>query len=100
MARRFIVGTDTLSKVEEDQFIAFIKEQNVAWWHWLPNFWLIKDSMNKVSAGALADALPGRCLVMEIYEDIDWMARGGQNAAGKKFWDWLQKTWPEKPHTS
>jgi len=36
-------------------------------------------------------------IVIEIKEDIDWATRGGKNASGKKFADWLRKTWPDEP---
>ena len=94
MTKRFIVGTTNLSEEEEKQFIKFLASNDVRWWHWLPNFWLLKSSADIIDCEKIRDAIARRCLVMEVEGDLDWAVIGGKNAKGKDFSDWLKGTWP------
>jgi hypothetical protein len=103
MARRFIVGTSELDVQQTKRFVEFIKANNYAWWHWLPNFWLLKTSRSEpdtLSAAAIRDEIKriaphAHSLVMETHEDISWATTGHANARGVKFADWLRDTWPD-----
>jgi hypothetical protein len=96
MAKRFVTGTANLTPEKEKEFIAYIRSIGLAWWHWLPNFWLIKDSKDAATAASLRDALRNEeCLVMEINEDITWANRGNRNSAGKSPTDWLKNSWTD-----
>jgi hypothetical protein len=96
MTKRFVIGTKTLSSEQEASLLSYIRKSGAGWWHWLPNFWLIKDSKEKLTASDLIDALDGaQGLVMEIPEDITWAGRVSPNNAGKEPFDWLKNVWKE-----
>jgi hypothetical protein len=104
MTKRFVVATGALETSQAKALKDFIDVSNdVGWWHWLPNFWLIKDHRDKATAFTayairveIQRIAPGvNCLVMEINEDITWSGVGGKNPDGKSFFDWLKNTWPD-----
>jgi hypothetical protein len=94
MTKRFVIGTANLTSEQEDELLSYIRSNKVAWWHWFPNFWLIKDSSGILTASGLRDAVRNAdCLVMEIDGDITWATHGGKNSAGNSMTNWLKKTW-------
>jgi hypothetical protein len=44
MAKRYVIGTANLTADQERAFLRYLNPIDVGWWHWLPNFWLIKDT--------------------------------------------------------
>jgi hypothetical protein len=95
--QRFVIGTANLTKDQESKFIAFLGEMGAGWWHWLPNFWLVKSLNGKVNVENIRDAISdisnADCLVMQIEEDITWATFGGVQKNGKKMTNWLKESW-------
>ena len=98
MMRRFVIGIDSLSTEQEAEFHRFLRDHGT-WWHWISNMWLfvpkkeatidvnaIREAVKKIDGGV-------RLFVMEISEDVDWVARGRPNAQGSRMGDWLSKQW-------
>lgn len=94
MTKRFVVCTDTMTS---EQTQAFRDKLNKAgWWHWLPNAWLIKDSIEEHTASSLRDIISSispaiQCLVLEVKPET-WSTRS-RNDKGRDMTDWLQSDW-------
>ena len=55
MRRRFVLVTDVLTSEQERQLVAALG--SVAWWHHIPNMWLIVDEANQVNTEMLRGLL-------------------------------------------
>jgi len=103
MKRRYVVAVDRMTKKETDEFVAFLREKGLGWWHWINDFWLLVDRQDRVNAEQLREKLneiaPERTkLVMEVREDLGWSGFG-PNATGEdknNMFRWLRDTWAEK----
>lgn len=96
MARRFSVATDPLTPDEVKALKDALKVG--AWWHWLPNYWLILDRSDRLTADAITTIINEinprvRALVLEV-EDINWSALTKKDGKGRDMADWLRNTWP------
>jgi len=93
MFRYFTVATDGLTD-EQNRALAEAWKP-YGWWHWLPNFWLIKDSTGVLSAHVLRDEIlrvapTTTAMVLEV-EPKDW---GGMFPEVGPQRDWLRDHWP------
>ena len=77
MKNRFFVAVQ-LTQAGEAAFLAFLKEQNMGWWHRVPNVWLLTSRKEEVSATLIRDKLRAigttspSALVMQVPEDVTW----------------------------
>ena len=95
MTRRFIVSTDPLTADEETKFAEAVKI--AAYWHWLPNFWLLVDPTRTLNAESIRNAVKAinstkRCLVLEV-EAKTWAALTKPDAQGRDMGAWIKSTW-------
>lgn len=98
MKKRFIVCVNGSTKVQDHNFIDFIKIQNVGWWHWLTNTWLIADRNGKLSASSLRDKAVSifgheHVLVIEINNSRDTWSGFGPSSEDKNMFRWLKDNW-------
>lgn len=100
MKRRFIVATDGLSSDAEKAMIAFFREHGLGWWHRIPNFWLVTDRKDKITAVAIRDKIKEirgpnskSTLVMQIHDDITWAGLYPSTGAKRDEFDWIKATW-------
>lgn len=94
MKRRYVIAVEGLSAAQEEEFIAYIREKRLGWWHWIANFWLIIDRHSSVKASDLRDKLieigpPPRCIVMEVGNTLGWAGRRNRS----EMFDWFRKSW-------
>ncbi len=100
MTKRFLIATDPLTSDEERRLKDALGK--AGWWHWLPNFWLVKDSSDSLTPKKISDVIfeinnTVRCLVYEI-EPVGWHARTKKDASGRSMTEWLFKSWPDFPN--
>lgn len=96
MKRRFIVSiTGEISKEKANDFTNYIKENKLAWWHWLSNTWLIIDSHDKIDIKMIRDKakeiFASYNLVIEV-KDGGW-AGFGPKGEDKDMFAWIKKYW-------
>lgn len=96
MTKKFIVVIDNSKKEQDDAFLEYIKKNNLNWWHWINNLWLLIDYSGNLSAVQLRDLLQTyypeiNCIVFE-HNDEPWAGRGpgGQD---RNMFTWLNGTW-------
>jgi hypothetical protein len=97
--KRFFVSTDPMGAKQERE----LKDKlgHVGWWHWLPNFWLITDRSESLTAGRIRDYIHEldssvRAIVMEISCE-DWAALTKPDSEGRDMAAWLNDTWKDDP---
>lgn len=98
MKKRYIVCLGNSIKVQDEAFIAYIKEYGLGWWHWLSNVWLIVDSNGKLSAREIRDKLrliyPGEhTIVLELSENGDTWSGFGPKSEERNMFEWLKTNW-------
>ena len=100
MAKRFIVGLDESTAEQNEKFKQYIDEQGLAWWHWIDNFWLLKDSSETLNSEVIRDELgeiyPNvHKIVIELKGDSINDTWSGYGPSGEKrnMFDWLHNTW-------
>jgi hypothetical protein len=95
-AKRFIVATDPMAPTEEAEFRTSLGASG--FWHWLPNFWLVKSFDETLTAedirDRLAKAAPGaRCFVTQVTPVAPWVGRVKPDAHGRSMDEWLRSDW-------
>lgn len=96
MANYFVISTDAMTSQAERAFADFIKSK-AAWWHWLPNFWLVKDGKEQLTATIIRDKLSEidstrRCMVLQV-EPITWSAMTRKDKGGREMGEWVRNNW-------
>jgi hypothetical protein len=95
---RFIVSTDELTNEQAKAFIAYLREHNCGWWHYLPNTWLIDADDGAITVDVLVDKLVDEiapkkyCLVHRLGDEFDWKGYGPATKDRNMF-NWLDKNW-------
>lgn len=97
MIRRFVIATDALTAAQEKQLSEALGK--TGWWHWLPNFWLVRDSSGSLTVGAITSIIKNidktkRAMVLEV-NPVTWSALSRKNAAGRDMTAWIKETWNE-----
>lgn len=104
MANRYIISTTNL--VGEDQqkkFAARLTKNDLLWWHWLHNTWLVIDQQERYNAASYAQVLreefPSAWFVVLEWKGGDWSAYGptGTGDIENDMIVWLRKHWAS-PH--
>jgi hypothetical protein len=94
--KRFAVATDPMTAAQENKFKEALGG-GVLWWHWLPNFWLLKDTQDRHTAASIRDIVfetnnTIRTVVLEI-ERSQWAALTKKDSQGRNMSDWLHSDW-------
>lgn len=93
MANYYVIGVEGLKADDERRFLEYLKKQNIDWWHWVDNFWLLKANSPKLGAD-IRTFLKGmdnsrRGLVLEV-EPVFW---NGFFESGKPIFEWVHENW-------
>ncbi len=96
MSKKFVLSTDPLTAQQEQALRD--KLTNMGFWHWLPNFWLLKSFDETMSAIKIqtmfTEIAPlARCLVVEVIPTGTWSARARPDAQGNDMVTWLRSNW-------
>lgn len=96
MSKMFVVGINNMTNDEAKQFINYIRDQKLAWWHWINNFWLLVDAYDTMSCSEIRDKLNlishgKRNLVLEVSPKT-WSGFG-PNSANKDMFKWIKNQW-------
>jgi hypothetical protein len=97
VTRRFVIATDPLSAAEQKKLSAFLK--GYGWWHWLPNFWLVADTTNRLTVEKIRDEIVNiskttRAWVLQV-EPVTWAALTKEDDQGRDGTDWVKRIWSE-----
>jgi hypothetical protein len=98
--KRFVVAVEGLSESQHAELGVFIGKNNLSWWHWIENFWLLVDLDDELTAAEIRDALnmiaPGnRKFVIEIVGNDHW-AGYGPNKGDRNMFTWIHETWDDE----
>ncbi|MBY8177982.1 hypothetical protein KW520_21545 [Vibrio fluvialis] len=94
---KFVVAAEQL---DEKKFIEYLDTQELGWWHWIGNFWLItnktstnittRDLQEKVTELSSSP----RNFVLEINGEAHPPWHGfGPNTPPQDMFEWLHNTW-------
>jgi hypothetical protein len=95
MKKRFIVLLASETDQQTRAFSNLLKPSNFAWWHWLPNSWIIIDFSGQLTPSSLRDKVkriyPGvNNFVTEVKED-SWVGFGP--GGDSTYFSWLKNHW-------
>lgn len=98
MKKRFIVSLNNSTKAQDQLFVEYIMNNNLGWWHWLKNTWLLVDNSGRLSASELRDIVKDifkneHTLVIEIGNNSDTWAGYGPTSEDKNMFEWLKDQW-------
>lgn len=99
MKKKYAVATNPMSVAQNESLIDYIKQKDLAWWHWIGNFWLLIDYNEKVDCISLRDDLsklfPGlHFIILDVTTaGSGWWGGFGPNAGDKNMFEWLENTW-------
>jgi len=99
--KRYIINIGKSTEQQEENFIKFLNESNVAWWHWLSNFWLVTDPNENFSSSILRDKAvelfnKERVIVIELNDDGDTWSGFGPKTDEKDMFKWVKNNWQDK----
>jgi hypothetical protein len=91
--KRYIVAVSGLTDIEETEFIEFARANELKWWHYIGNFWLLIDPNENLDAARIRDKLHAmkssmRCIVIENPDNETWAGFGPKE---KHIFDWVKK---------
>lgn len=96
MRNRYIVNiTGEISKEKSQAFLQYIKDNNLYWWHWLSNTWLIVDTQSKIDLTSLRDKTKEIFKADNLIIRVDqgnW-AGFGPNGENRNMFTWLKENW-------
>jgi hypothetical protein len=95
MSKYFSIITDQLTDEQEREMGE--KFRSFGWWHWLPNYWLIADLTETLSAVRIRDMIreinsSSECFVLEM-TPITWASQGTSGGDERRR-TWLRNNWP------
>lgn len=95
MSKKFVLATDPLTAEQEQALEA--KIGSMGFWHWLPNFWLLKsldDTMTTAQIRQMVQEInpSARCFVSEVQPSA-WAARTKPDAKGNDMGAWIRSDW-------
>lgn len=98
MKKRFIVSINKAVVEQEQEFIKFLESQNLDYWHWLSNLWLVIDLSGTFNAGKLRDEVnrifpKEHNLIFELNQTFDNWAGFGPKSEERNMFSWLQEKW-------
>lgn len=98
MTKRIVVALSSATKEQDKAFIEYLKDQQIGWWHWVANFWLLVDHSGKETAEHLNLELEKIYpqvirLVLERHgKDAHWSGFG-PDGKERDMSKWLIKNW-------
>lgn len=97
MSKYFIVGTDEITKEDQEAFIQWLDDY--AWWHWINGMWLILDETNELTAESIRDKLLAiapamSTMVFEVSNDSVW-AGFGPKSDKRNMFKWMDESWDD-----
>ena len=101
MKKRYIISTSNLSGEDQvKKFANALTGNDLAWWHWLSNTWLVIDYKGAISADGIANAMrlafpSAWFLILEYKPNSNWIAYG-PTGSGKIDTDmiaWIREHW-------
>ena len=97
MKKRFVVCINDSDKEKDKDFIEFIKNNNLGWWHWLSHTWFLSDSNGKLSAAEIRTKVKNiyneNNIVIELNENGDTWSGYGPKGKSRNMFDWLKRNW-------
>lgn len=98
MSKRFAILLGECTKAQEEAVKAYIQIPGTAWWHWLPNAWLLSDPSGKLTANKLRDDLrqviPGMFMLVLEFSDAGYTWAGfGPKTNEKDMFKWIRENW-------
>lgn len=99
MKKYYVIATDPLTAEQEKRLQEVVT--GTAWWHWLPNFWLVVDSQERHTVESLRDAIfavndSARAWVLEV-NPITWSALTKKDKEGRSGSEWIKRNWHTRP---
>ena len=96
MSKRYVLATDVLTAAQEIELRK--KIGTGGYWHWLPNFWLLKFSDPSVNAEKIRDwvkeiAPTARSWVSEVEPVAPWAGSFKPDAQGRDMGAWMTSDW-------
>ncbi len=96
MTKYFTIATDPLS-AEEETKVKELFAGDATWWHWLPNYWLVRDNSDKLTVNSLMNSIQSinstaRAMILEVSPKT-WAALTRPNAQGKDMGAWIRNHW-------
>jgi len=96
--KRFVVLVGSATKEQNDAFLRYIKANNLGWWHWLPNAWLLKGTNTQLKAANIRDAArdvfgKANNFVIELNEEGETWSGFGPKTETKNMFAWIHKNW-------
>lgn len=98
MKNRFIVCVDNSTKSQDNQFIEFLNENRLGWWHYLQNTWMIVDSSGQITITDLRDYAKEAFdneynMCFQLYEGEGTWSGFGPTSDNRNMFKWIRENW-------
>jgi len=98
MKKRYIVCVSNSEKIQDEEYINYLRKKGLAWWHWIDNVWLLCDNTGHSSVTEIRDSTKtifknGNNLILEISANGDTWSGFGPNTPDKNMFKWIQDNW-------
>lgn len=98
MRKRYIVAVGSNEKTKNQKFTEYFDKNDLYWWHWIDNNWLIVDDDGKLSASTIRDDMMeiyenNSILVFEITGSEDTWSGYGPSSEKRDMFKWMNSDW-------
>ena len=102
MKKRFVVIIESSTKEQNDSFLDWVKQENLGWWHWFQNAWLISNTTGTHTASSIRDKVneffpTKNTLVIGLKEGEGSWSGYGPNSEKRSMFKWLKTNWRKGP---
>lgn len=96
--KKIAVTVTGLTADEEKQFIEFLQERDLKWWHWIGDLWIVqslddnKKSLQEIRTFLRERRNSERGFICTISDDSSWVGFAERDKLDEIF-DWVKKNW-------
>lgn len=99
MKKKFVVLIDQTTAAQNKAFLERIKEEDLSWWHWIQDAWLLVDSTGEWTSSKIVEVANEyyptiNKVVLEFREDgTDTWTTFGPKTPQRDMATWIKSTW-------
>jgi hypothetical protein len=98
MKKRFVVLIESSTKEQNDSFLGWIESENIGWFHWFQNTWLLSNPRGHLSASDIRSQVKqaygsANTLILELQGTNDTWSGFGPNTEQKDMFKWVKRNW-------
>jgi hypothetical protein len=98
MKKRYIVCVNNSNKIQNEEFLKYLRQKKFGWWHYLDNTWLIVDTKGSSNVQEIRDKARDAFsneynIIFELKEGQGTWAGFGPSSKNRNMFKWIKENW-------